>query len=193
MVTPDTATAIDLSREEFNLRSGQRLTEDLAEQLANDARAEIRQRNLIPEAAPGRRADRRPQGAGGGQAAGRRSAERPGTSSGARSSSSAAPTICKTPGTGLGPTWPRPGPWPDGSPPAGPSRSGTRCSKGWEWFNIWRPIPPEVHVKLISNQAHLANTCSPIFLWPKPGNRRSNDAACKFCHVLVVGLWPRAE
>lgn len=49
VVTPDTAISlIDLSREEFILRSGQRLTEDLAKQLANDARAEIRQRNLIP-------------------------------------------------------------------------------------------------------------------------------------------------
>lgn len=49
VVTPDTAVSpIDLSREEFILRSGERLTEDLAEQLANDARAEIRQRNLIP-------------------------------------------------------------------------------------------------------------------------------------------------
>ncbi len=49
VVTPGTAAnPIDLSREEFILRSGQRLTEDLAEQLANDARAEIRQRNLIP-------------------------------------------------------------------------------------------------------------------------------------------------
>jgi len=49
VVTPDAEVSpVDLSREEFILRNGQRLTEDLAEQLANDARAEIRQRNLIP-------------------------------------------------------------------------------------------------------------------------------------------------
>lgn len=49
VVTPDTAVSpIDLSREEFILSSGQRLTEDVAERLANDARAEIRQRNLVP-------------------------------------------------------------------------------------------------------------------------------------------------
>ena len=49
VVTPDTEVGpIDLSREEFILRNGQRLTDNLAEQLANDARAEIRQRNLIP-------------------------------------------------------------------------------------------------------------------------------------------------
>lgn len=39
---------IDLSREEFTLPDGHRLTEDRAEQLASEARAEIGRRNLIP-------------------------------------------------------------------------------------------------------------------------------------------------
>ncbi len=49
VVTPDTAvSSIDLDRQEFTLRDGRRLTEDLAEQLASQARAEIGRRNLIP-------------------------------------------------------------------------------------------------------------------------------------------------
>lgn len=49
VITTDTeASDIDLSREEFTLQDGRRLTEDLAEQLASEARAEIGRRNLVP-------------------------------------------------------------------------------------------------------------------------------------------------
>lgn len=45
VVTPDTEiSTIDLDREEFTLRVGRRLTEELAEQLARKAQDEIRQR-----------------------------------------------------------------------------------------------------------------------------------------------------
>ncbi len=49
VVTPDTEiSTIDLTREEFIAHDGRRLTEDLADELALQAQAEIRQRNLIP-------------------------------------------------------------------------------------------------------------------------------------------------
>lgn len=49
IVTANTEmSAIDLDREEFTLRDGRRLTEELAEQLAHQAQDEIRQRNLVP-------------------------------------------------------------------------------------------------------------------------------------------------
>lgn len=49
VVTADTEVRdTDLIREEFILRDGRRLTEDLAEQFAQEARAEIGRRNLIP-------------------------------------------------------------------------------------------------------------------------------------------------
>jgi len=49
VVTPDSkVSTIDLDREEFTLHDGRRLTEDLAEELAREAQAEIRRRNLIP-------------------------------------------------------------------------------------------------------------------------------------------------
>ena len=41
-------STIDLDREEFILRDGRRLTEELAEQLAREGVAEARRRNLIP-------------------------------------------------------------------------------------------------------------------------------------------------
>lgn len=49
IVTPDTEiSTIDLVSEEFISHDGRRLTEDLADELAREAQAEIRQRNLIP-------------------------------------------------------------------------------------------------------------------------------------------------
>jgi predicted HicB family RNase H-like nuclease len=49
VVTADTEISpIDLDREEFTLRGGRRLTEALAKELADEARAEIRRGNLIP-------------------------------------------------------------------------------------------------------------------------------------------------
>lgn len=49
VVPPDAEiSTIDLDREEFTLRDGRRLTEELAEQLARQAQDEIRQRNLVP-------------------------------------------------------------------------------------------------------------------------------------------------
>ncbi len=49
VVTPETQiSTIDLDREEFILRDGRRLTEQLAEQLAREGVAEARRRNLIP-------------------------------------------------------------------------------------------------------------------------------------------------
>jgi len=51
VVTADTEISpIDLDREEFTLRGGRRLTEALAKELADEARAEIRRGNLIPVA-----------------------------------------------------------------------------------------------------------------------------------------------
>lgn len=49
VVTADTEiSTIDLHREEFTLRDGRRLTEELADQLAHQAQDEIRRRNLVP-------------------------------------------------------------------------------------------------------------------------------------------------
>ena len=49
VVTPDTEISdIDLDKEEFILPDGRRLTEELAEQLAREAKDEIRRRNLVP-------------------------------------------------------------------------------------------------------------------------------------------------
>lgn len=49
IVTPDTlVSSIDLTTEEFTLRDGRRLTDDLAEQIGRDVRDEIRRRNLVP-------------------------------------------------------------------------------------------------------------------------------------------------
>lgn len=49
VVTDDTPiSTIDLDREVFRLRDGRRLTEELAEELAGQARKEIGRRNLIP-------------------------------------------------------------------------------------------------------------------------------------------------
>ena len=49
VVRPDTEISdIDLDTEEFRLRDGRRLTEELAGRLARAAQTEIRRRNLVP-------------------------------------------------------------------------------------------------------------------------------------------------
>ncbi len=49
VVPPETEiSTIDLDREEFTLHDGRRLTEVLAEKLAQQAQDEIRRRNLVP-------------------------------------------------------------------------------------------------------------------------------------------------
>lgn len=49
VVGPDTPiNEIDLEQEEFILRDGRRLTDELAAELAREARAEIARRNLVP-------------------------------------------------------------------------------------------------------------------------------------------------